>query len=146
MRVTKIFVSVGTNDIRHIDTPLSLKNPFKFLFHKLKESFPESKIYFQSLLPLPCRSDRDWDTNTRVLETCKIIINECSYHKFYYIDAFHRFAIPFNARRQDDPRCRNEKLFEKSGIHPNVLRGMGALARLYIKALRSSYFNPFCIQ
>ena len=104
MRATKIFVSVGTNDIRHIDTPLSLKNPFKFLFHKLKESFPESKIYFQSLLPLPCRSDRDWDTNTRVLETCKIIINECSYHKFYYIDAFHRFAIPFNARRQDDPR------------------------------------------
>ena len=146
MRVIKIFVSVGTNDIRHIDTPLSLKNPFKFLFHKLKESFPESKIYFQSLLPLPCRSDRDWDTNTRVLETCKIIINECAYHKFYYIDAFHRFAIPFNARRQDDPRCRNEKLFEKSGIHPNVLRGMGALARLYIKALHSTYFNPFCIQ
>ena len=69
-----------------------------------------------------------------------------SYHKFYYIDVFHRFAIPFNARRQDDPRCRNEKLFEKSGIHPNVLRGMGALARLYIKALHSSYFNPFCIQ
>ena len=62
VRVTKIFVSVGTNDIRHIDTPTSLKKPFKFLFHKLKESFPESKIHFQSLLPLPCRNNRDWDT------------------------------------------------------------------------------------
>ena len=146
MRAIKIFVGVGTNDIRHIDTPNNLKNPFKFLFHKLKESFPESKIHFQSFLPLPCRNNRDWDTNTRVLVTCKIILNECSYHKCYYLDAFHRFAVPFNARRQDDPCCRNEKLFEESGIHPNVLRGMGALARLYIKALHSSYFNPFCIQ
>ena len=116
------------------------------LFYKLRESFPNSKIHFQSLLPLPCRNNRGWDTNTRVLETCKMIINECSYHRFYYLDTFHRFAIPFNSRKHDDPRCRNEKLFEKSGIHPNVLRGMGALASLYMKALHSSYCNPFCIQ
>ena len=120
--------------------------PIKFLFYKLRESFPNSKIHFQSLLPLPCRSNRDWDTNTRILETCKIIINECAYHRFYYLDAFHRFAIPFNMRKNDDPRCRNERLFEKSGIHPNVLRGVGALASIYLKALHSSYFNPFCIQ
>ena len=144
--IDKVFISVGTNDIRHIDTRLSLKSPFKFLFYKLRESFPNSKIHFQSLLPLPCRSNRDWDTNTRVLETCKIIINECAYHRFYYLDAFHRFTIPFNMRKNDDPRCRNERLFEKSGIHPNVLRGMGALASIYMKALHSSYFNPFCIQ
>ena len=144
--IEKVFISVGTNDIRHIDTPSSLKIPFRFLFYKLRESFPNSKIHFQSLLPLPCRSNRDWDTNTRVLETCKIIINECAYHRFYYLDAFHRFAIPFNKRKNDYPRCRNERLFEKSGIHPNVLRGMGALASIYMKALHSSYFNPFCIQ
>ena len=145
VRMTKIFVSVGTNDIRHIDTPTSLKIHSNSCFINSKNHFLKAKFAFSLCYHCHAETIEIW-THTTILETCKIIINECSYHKCYYIDAFHRFAIPFNARKHDDPRCRNEKLFEKSGIHPNVLRGMGVLARLYIKALHGFYFNPFCIQ
>ena len=70
--------------------------------------------------------------------------NECIYRRFYYIDAFYPFT-KFN-RHWGEPYARFERLFEKQGIHPNPEKGMGVLARFYIRALHSKFFNPRVFQ
>ena len=52
--IEKIIISVGTNDIRHCPEGVGhLKGPLKYLANTIKELSPKSKVYFQSLIPLP---------------------------------------------------------------------------------------------
>ena len=142
--VKKIAVSVGTNDLRNLEDPNSLRGPLKRLCEKISTLYPEARVWFQSLLPLPIKNCNDSKTNERVRHVNRIIFNECVYRRFYYIDAFYQF-IKFN-RKWNEPFTRFDKLFENNGIHPNPERGMGVLARLYIRALHCKFFNPRVFQ
>jgi alkylated DNA repair dioxygenase AlkB len=142
--VEKVFISVGTNDIRYCPNIAELKPKLKSLCALTRELFPKSRIYFQSLIPLPCKSSNDWVTNRKVIDFNRMLVNECIFRRFHVLDAFSVFCSPFV-----DPSCpeiRNQSLFNGSDIHPSKNRGMGALAKLYIRALHSRYFDPFILQ
>ena len=142
--VDKVFVSVGTNDIRYCPNVNELKPKLKSLCALSSELFPHSRIYFQSLIPLPCKSANDWVTNRKVIDFNRILVNECIFRRFHVLDAFSVFCSPFYD--SSCPEIRNQNLFNGSDIHPSKNRGMGALAKLYIRALHSRYFDPFILQ
>ena len=143
--VTKLIVSVGTNDIRNCKEGVNhLRGPLKELCNTIDTLFPSSTVFFQSLLPLPLKNAEDWVTNSTVLDFNRIIYNECIYRRYYLIEAFYPFT-KFD-RRWNEPPTRFNRLFEVKGIHPNPERGMGVLARMYIRALHSKYFLPCVFQ
>ena len=142
--VEKLCVSVGTNDIRYCQNVGELRPKLKSLCSYVSELFPGCKVYFQLLLPLPCRHKNDWVTNRKVIDFNRILINECIYRKFHVLDAFKAFSSPFH--NPWSPELRNNQLFTGSDIHPSKSRGMGVLARLYLGALHSKYFDPFVLQ
>ena len=137
--VTKLFICVGTNDIRncHERGVFHLKTPLETLFSKAKELFPNAKVYIQSL-PIPSNGNRFSDRN--VLSMNRLIFNLCSKHKIFFIDAFSCFLNRFGNRNiylfpKFDAR---KQIFD---IHPNP-RVMGVLARQYIFLINSKRFNP----
>ena len=142
--VDKVFVSVGTNDIRYCPNVIELKPKLKSLCALISELFPKSRIHFQSLIPLPCKSPNDWVTNRKVIDFNRILVNECIFRRYHVLDAFSIFCTPFYDL--SCPEIRNQMLFNGSDIHPSKNRGMGALAKLYIRALHSRYFDPFILQ
>ena len=143
--VDKLIVSVGTNDIRNCVNGIDhLRGPFKQLCSRIKDLFPTTRVYFQSLLPLPLYHQHDWNTNRNVLALNRVIYFECIYRNFYYIDAFVPFSMHW--RPYSGPRIRKDYLFEAGGIHPITNGGMGVLAGLYRRALHSKYFNPRVFQ
>ena len=144
VHVEKLLLRIGTNDIRHVKDFSLLKGPLKQLSSKINILFPNCKVYVQSLLPLPTKNDSDWLTNRRVIDFNRILFNECIFRRFFYIDAFHPFT-KFK-RSYKEPVKRFDPLFEKSGIHPNSEKGLGVLARFYIRAIHSKYFNPYVYQ
>lgn len=142
--VDKLFVSVGTNDLRKCHNGINhLKGPLKHLSRTIKKLSPDSKVFFQSLLPLPMRSSNDWETNAKICDFNIILYENCMYNRFYYIDAYMPFC---NGRKRGSPDTRKEKLFDAGDIHPSKKKGMGVLARLYIRALHSHYFDPYVFQ
>ncbi len=142
--VDKVLVSVGTNDIRYCQNVGELRPKLKSLCSYISDLFPQSKVYFQLLIPLPCRHDNDWITNRKVIDFNRIIINECIFRKFHTLDAFLVFRSPFCDRRY--PHLRNDRLFNGNDIHPSKLRDMGALAKLSLRALHSHFCDPFTLQ
>ena len=142
--VDKVLVSVGTNDIRYCPNIDELRPKYKSLCSQITELFPNSRVYFQLLIPLPCKHNSDWITNSKVIHFNRMIVNECIFRKFHVLDTFSAFCSPFNDPRY--PELRNSKLFNGSDIHPSKTRGMGVLARFYLRALHSKYFNPFILQ
>ena len=142
--VEKVLVSVGTNDIRNCHNGVEhLKGKFKALCGKIAELYPNSRVYFQSLIPLPCLSQFDWISNSNVLEFNKLLFYECTYRKFNILSAFSCFSVPWDGAT---PNIRNNRLFIGNDIHPSTKRGMGVLAKLYIRAIHSKYFDPFILQ
>jgi len=144
VQVDKLLLSVGTNDIRNVKDIGTLRGPLKQLHSKIVTLFPKCKVYVQSLLPLPLLNDTDKMTNIRIINFNRILFNECIYRKFYFMDVFHSFT-KFK-RAFSEPIRRFDPLFESNGIHPNPQRGMGVLARFYIRAIHSRYFNPYVYQ
>ncbi len=142
--VEKLLLSIGTNDMRKVKDVNVLKGPLKELCRKISTLFPNCKVYIQSLLPLPLENEKDWMTNSRVINFNRILFNECIFRKFFFMDVFHPFTKFKRAR--NEPIKRFDPLFERSGIHPNAEKGLGVLARFYIRAIHSRYFNPFVYQ
>ena len=142
--VDKLFVSVGTNDIRNCHNGVyHLKGPLKQLSKTIKNLSPGSRVFFQSLLPLPVRGSDDWETNAKICEFNIVLYDNCTYNRYFYIDAY----VPFrNARKRGYPDTRKDKFFEVGDIHPSKNKGMGVLASLYIRAIHSRYFNPYIFQ
>ena len=125
--VDKLLVSVGTNDIRYCKEGINhLRGPLKLCCTKIKELCPNSRVYFQNLLPLPCLNLYDWNTNTNVLEFNRLIFNECGYRKFHCMNAFEKFAMPCYNRWC--PHIRRDDLFEEKGIHPSPERGVRCIS------------------
>jgi alkylated DNA repair dioxygenase AlkB len=142
--VDKICISVGTNDLRYLDNAYNFKFKFKSLCSLIKELYPSSKVYFQLLLPLPCKNRYDWRTNSNIMTLNRIIVNECIFRRFHVLDAFHPFCMRF--RNPSLPDLRDNRLFKGNNIHPSETKGMGVLAKLYIRAIHSNFFDPFTLQ
>ena len=142
--VEKLLLSVGTNNLRNCYNGVEhLRKHFKLLCEKINELFPSSKVYFQSLIPLPCLNRYDWDTNRNIIDFNRIILNECIYRKFHILPAFSQFSIPWDGMTPD---IRNNRFFVGRDIHPSEKLGMGVLAKLYIRAIHSNYFIPYILQ
>ncbi len=142
--VDKLCLSVGTNDIRYCKSIGDLRPKLKSLCSYIEELYPGCKVFFQLLIPLPCLHKNDWVTNRKVLDFNRVLVNECTYRKFYVLDAFKVFCSP--SYNPWSPEIRNSKLFDGTDIHPSKSRGMGALAKLYLKAIHSKHFDPFIMQ
>jgi hypothetical protein len=92
--VEKVCISVGTNDIRNCHNGVNhLMGPFKQFCQKIVDLFPGSKVFFQTLLPLPCGGNGDWKTNSKVIRFNQIIFNECVFRRLYIIDAFSKLVV-----------------------------------------------------
>ena len=130
LEVKKLFLSVGTNDIRncHERGVYHLKTPLQGLVSAVKDIFPPSKVYVQSLLPIPSNDNRYCERN--VLSMNRMIFNLCSKNKIYFVDAFTCFLNRYGNRNTYlFPEYDEKKNFYD--IHPNP-KEMGILARKYI--------------
>ena len=131
--VEKIFVCVGTNDIRNCreNGVRHLKSPLVSLAEQIKMSFPDAAVWFQCIVPLPLQHQY----SVRNVEQYNTMLFEvCSYMKIFYLDIFKNFLV-FNLRRG----CfyRRESLFvDQHNIHFNRF-GLGILARNYIHLIHS---------
>ena len=129
LELKKLFVCVGTNDIRYCQTGiLHLKSPLQNFMSKIKSSAPSAKIFVQSLLPIPANGNPKGEQN--VVSMNKLLFSLFSKFKLFYLDVFSSFLSSWGDR--------NYQLFSKYSveskkwdIHPNA-RGMGVLARHYI--------------
>ena len=139
--VDKVFISVGTNDIRLCkDSGVKhLRNRLFRLVDKVKFLFPGAKLWFQSLLPLPLQNS--W-TVGNVESYNKMLYEVCSDKKVYYLDCFTMFLVPTGY----GDFIRYEPLFRSPNnivinIHPNN-RGLALVARKYISLIHGRRFNP----
>ena len=87
-----MFISVGTNDIRYCRNGIShLKGELFRLVSVIKNLFPSTKIYMQSLIPLPITHDNSRLIVRNVLEFNKIIFLVCFHERAFMIDVFKSF-------------------------------------------------------
>ena len=141
--VKKLIISVGTNDIRYCRTGVGhLKGPLRKLCDTISNISPSTKVFFQSLMPLPLKHRNDFSTPQNILNMNYIIYNCCAFRRFHYIDAISDFLYP---PRFGVPQLRNEYLFNTDDIHPNH-KGIVILAKKYKFALHSMYFDPMIYQ
>ena len=141
--VKKLIISVGTNDIRNCKQGVDhLKGPLRKLCDVINDLSPITKVFFQSLIPLPLNHHNDNITIDNVNNMNINIFNCCRFRKYYYINVMKSFLEPPMYGR---PRLRNIYLFTPGDIHPNR-RGMGILAKSYIFAIHSLYFDPLIFQ
>ena len=82
--VDKVFLSVGTNDIRHCynNGVKHLKPAVNKLVKVVKELFPNAKIYVQSLIPLPLGNRF---TSINVLSFNSLLFDLCSKNHIYFM-------------------------------------------------------------
>ena len=131
--VSQLFISVGTNDIRHCRAGgvKHLKKALSDLIAKSKLLFPEAKIWFQCIIPLPVQHIY---SIKNVIMFNSLLWEVCSNKKVYIMDCFDMF-LGRNGYRL-------EVLFKgRDDVHPNNV-GLGLLARCYIKLIHSRNFNP----
>jgi len=139
LEVVKLFVSVGTNDIRYCDNGIAhLKSAVSSLMSSIKLILPTAKVWFQSIPPINPNGCKFTERN--VIQMNNLIYNMCSRYRHYFLDIFPAFL--------DARGCINTRLFphfdtkkQRSDIHPNN-KGMGVLARFYIFIIHSKWFNP----
>ena len=132
--VVKLFLSVGTNDIRYVYSRgvKHLIAPFARLLDKAKELFPLAEVYVHSVLP--GYEENVW-TAKNVVAVNDLIKSVCSSKGVYYLNFFKLFLLKNG--------CRNASLFRDS-VHPSWRGGMGMLARVYIQNIHRGvkFFNP----
>lgn len=129
--IVKIFISVGSNDIRYCTKGTHhLTKPLKLLSERIKMCFPKAHIFFQSLLPLPINNPH---VKNNVLEFNRLLYDTCRSEKIFFFDVFEDFL--------DYESHRNCRLFNRTNIHLNSY-GLGILARKYINKIRGTIFNP----
>ena len=135
--VEKVFVSVGTNDIRDCreNGTRVLKAPLLYLAEQLKLLYPEAVVWFQNLVPLPWQHKF---TFRNVQEFNKIIYEVCKHTQMYFLDIFNDFLV-FNPR-YNSLRRRESLFVDSKNIHLNKF-GLSRLARRYINLIHNS-FNP----
>lgn len=137
--VSKCFISIGTNDIRNCENGIMhLKQPLCNFMTSVKQLLPDTKIYLQSLLPIPNNGFKNLEHN--VFNMNNLIYSLCSRYSLYFVDTFSLFLDKFGRRNLAlFPRFDKDK--GRFDIHPNP-KGMGVLARKFIFLIHSKWFNP----
>ena len=132
--IEKVFVCVGTNDLNkcHGNGVLHLKSPLKQLCKKIKLLFPDAKVYFQPVLPMPVKNKY---TVLNIKRFNKLLYDTCIRERFYFIDIFWDF-VGYDGLRYKEYYPKDIK-----DIHPNK-HGIAALAKHYIYMIHSKRFNP----
>ena len=132
--IDKIFVCVGTNDLNkcYENGVLHLKSPLKELCKKIKLLFPDAKVYFQPVLPMPVKNKY---TVRNIRRFNKLLYDTCIRERFYFIDIFWDF-VGYDGLRYKEYYPKDIK-----DIHPNK-HGIAALAKHYIYMIHSKRFNP----
>ena len=131
--VSKFFVCVGANDIRHCREKgiRHLKSPLNDLARQIRTQFPSASVWFQTLIPLPHQHNF---TEVNVMQYNQLLYEICLLNRIYYLDCFSSFLT--------HDGFRSEHLFHnRLNIHPNN-RGLSVLARIYLKLIHSRRFNP----
>ena len=137
--IQKLFLSVGTNDIRNCSKGIGhLKGPLCDFMKSVKQLLPETKIVIQSLIPIPTNGCPY--TAANVVAMNDMIYSLCSRYKLYFVNVFNAFLdirgyMNFNLF----PGYDKDKGYYD--IHPNA-KGKGVLARFYIYLIHSRWFNP----
>ena len=134
LQVKKLFLSVGTNDIKHFNNNgvRYLRRPIAELVQLAKKLFPEATVFIQSLLPLPVNNRRFIVED--LSEMNRILFDICSQQKCHFIDLMTPLLNEYWVR--------NPLLFKQGGnIHPNNL-GYSVIGRIYIKAIHGRSFCP----
>ncbi|KAL5270218.1 hypothetical protein ACHWQZ_G001079 [Mnemiopsis leidyi] len=115
--ISKLFVSVGTNDMRNCQTGVKhLKKALSDLMHKIKLILPNTKIWFQSIPPINPNGSKF--IARHVLLMNNLIFDMCSKFRLYYLDIFPVF-LNWNGSinsRLFPPYDNVRKCFD---IHPN---------------------------
>ena len=136
--VEKVILCVGTNDIRNCKENgiRHLKQPLISLVELIKTLFPNSKIWFQSIVPLLIQNQF---SVKNVKDYNSLLFEVCSYTKIYFLNVFGAF-LQYNRNKKG--WFRNEFYFVNfNNIHLNKI-GLGMLARSYIRLIHSDQFNP----
>ena len=131
--VTKVFVSVGSNDIRNCRRGvLHLTKPLRSLTEKIITCFPNAKIWYQSLLPLPIVHQY---VVGNVVNFNRLLEEICTKYRIFFHDVFDDYL--------GEDCHRNYRLFENSfyNVHLNSV-GLGRLAKSYINLIHRNNFNP----
>ena len=139
--VDKVFICVGTNDIRFCkDSGVKhLRGKLLRLVDKVKFLFPGAKLWFQNLLPLPIQNP--W-TVGNVESYNKMLHQVCVDRRVFYLNCFTKFL----EYRGNGVCVRYEPLFIKPinnvvNIHPNS-DGMSILASKYLAIIHNRNYNP----
>ena len=139
--IDNIILSVGTNDIRNLSNVNVLEEPLKDLIISTKEAYPQSKIYFQNLLPIRLKNyycKANLETVNKVYEFNRLLFRLCKLFEVYYIDVFKLFL---NNRNPGERDIRQE--LYKDDVHLSY-KGIAVLARklIYIINRHSQDFHP----
>ena len=137
--VQKIFISVGTNDIRNCRNGVGhLKYHLNAMIHLTKTLFPNTKIYLQSLVPIRLSYPSipsNPHTAENVLAFNKLMYELCVVNCCYYMDIFRKFLDFYG-------KDANLLLFKRNdAVHLNHY-GIVILARTYKNLIKSDRFNP----
>jgi hypothetical protein len=98
------------------------------------------QLYLQAFKKKTKIQPGSWFNNTH----CPVETDRC---RAFSAGPTDRKQHDFDFKRAfSEPVRRFDPLFESNGIHPNPERGMGVLARFYIRAIHSRYFNPYVYQ
>ena len=134
--IDQVFISIGTNDIRHCrgEGVARYKGELFKLTRYIKDVFPGAKIFYQSLIPLPITHENSSYIARNLLQFNRILFEVCKHERVFLFDVFGIFLQGI---------YRNPRLFSENirDIHPNK-RGLGLLAREYIKRIHCRHFNP----
>ena len=132
--IIKVFISVGTNDIRHCRRGvLHLTKPLKLLSERIHLCFPNAIIYYQSLFPLPLINPF---VRSNVECFNRLLLDTCRKYQIYYLNVFERFLGP--------NRHRNPELFQDqvNNVHLNNA-GLCKLAKILLYKIHNKSFNPW---
>ena len=132
--VKKLFISIGTNDIRYCygGGIKHLRAPFMYLAEKLKRYFPEATIYVHTVLPIKVVNQY---TITNVYDFNTMLLDCCHTHKLKFLDFCRDFL--------DDYGYRKVWLFYDD-VHPNR-DGYAVIASRYINIIHNKWFDPFVL-
>ena len=131
-QVQKIFLSIGTNDIRYCTGRGvgHLRGHLKRLVKTTQGLFPEAKLFIQSVLPH--QAQNPW-TVMNVLAMNALIKSCCYEEKVYYVNSFSDFLLPCGRT--------NTRLFVDA-VHPTH-RGTALIASRIIRIIHPRVtFNP----
>ena len=93
--VDQVFISIGTNDIRHCrgEGVAKYKGELFRLTRYIKEIFPSAKIFYQSLLPLPITKENASYLARNLLQYISMLFEVCKHKRVFLFNVSGYFYM-----------------------------------------------------